>query len=65
MAESELSLEERVLLTIYYLRHYPTFTNLANILVTTYDEKKYVQVKKSKVKKMKELQNDIDSLKSI
>lgn len=28
---SELSLEDRVLLTIYYLRHYPTFANLADV----------------------------------
>ena len=33
--------------------------------VTTYDEKKYVQAKKSKVKKMKELPNDIESLKAL
>lgn len=31
LKKSKLSLEERVLLTIYYLRHYPTFVNLANI----------------------------------
>ena len=29
--KSELSLEDRVLLTIYYLRHYPTFANLADV----------------------------------
>ena len=26
---SRLSAEDRILLTIYYLRHYPTFANLA------------------------------------
>ena len=28
---SKLSLNDRILLTLYYLRHYPTFANLANI----------------------------------
>jgi hypothetical protein len=28
---SKLSLAARILLTLYYLRHYPTFANLANI----------------------------------
>jgi hypothetical protein len=28
---SELSLEDRILLTIFYLRHYPTFANLADV----------------------------------
>ncbi|MCK5877727.1 MAG: transposase family protein [Candidatus Marithrix sp.] len=28
---SKLSLADRVLLTLYYLRHYPTFINLAEI----------------------------------
>ncbi len=28
---SELSLEDRILLTIYYLRHYPIFANLADV----------------------------------
>ena len=31
LKESKLSLEDRVLLTLYYLRHYPIFINLANI----------------------------------
>lgn len=31
LKESKLSLEDVVLLTIYYIRHYPTFDNLANI----------------------------------
>jgi len=29
--KSRLSQEDRILLTIYYLRHYPTFANLADI----------------------------------
>jgi hypothetical protein len=29
--KSELSLKDRILLTIYYLRHYPTFANLADV----------------------------------
>lgn len=28
---SKLSLEDRVLLTLYYLRHYPTFSNLSDV----------------------------------
>ena len=31
LKESKLSLEDVVLLTLYYIRHYPTFDNLANI----------------------------------
>lgn len=28
---SKMSLEDRILLTLYYIRHYPTFVNLANV----------------------------------
>ncbi|MCX7075356.1 MAG: transposase family protein [Methylococcales bacterium] len=31
LTTSKVSLEDRVLLTFYYLRHYPTFDNLACI----------------------------------
>ena len=31
LKKSKLSLEDVVLLTFYYLRHYPTFNNLSNI----------------------------------
>ena len=31
LKKSKLSLEDVVLLTLYYLRHYPTFKNLANV----------------------------------
>ena len=32
---TKLSLAERILLTLYYLRHYPTFANLADIFEIT------------------------------
>jgi hypothetical protein len=34
--DSKLALEDRLLLTLYYLRHYPTFINLAAIFGLRY-----------------------------
>jgi len=52
LKNSELSLEERVLLTIYYLRHYPTFANLADVfeISESYCHKIYSRYAKNFVK---------------
>jgi hypothetical protein len=46
LTTSKVSLEDRVLLTFYYLRHYPTFDNLACIfnISESYCQKIYTKL---------------------
>jgi Helix-turn-helix of DDE superfamily endonuclease len=55
LTTSKVSVEDRVLLTFYYLRHYPTFDNLACIfnISESYCQKIYTKIARMRVKILK------------